>query len=134
MLDKAPNWINEINWNQDGLIPVIIQDISSETVLMHAWMNKESLLCSVEKGLTVFWSRSRQRLWKKGESSGHIQHIKQIRLDCDADTLLIKVEQEGNIACHTGRKSCFYQQFDRDNWITVEPVIKNPDIIYDPEK
>ncbi len=123
-------WLNEIKWNTESLVPVVVQDFQSSDVLMHAWMNHESLLLTVTEGAAVYWSRSRNRLWRKGEESGHQQIIKDIRLDCDADTLLIKVEQIGGIACHTGRKQCFYRRLEHDRWHIVEAVIKDPSTIY----
>ncbi len=124
------DWIDKIAWNGDGLVPVIIQEVGSHEVLMFAWMNRESLRLSEESDTTVFWSRSRQRLWRKGEESGHQQVIHSIRMDCDNDVLLITVEQKGGIACHTGRHSCFFQQLDDRHWQSVEPVIKDPQEIY----
>ncbi len=124
--------VGRINWNSQGLIPAIAQDAQSNKVLMLAWMNADALNASVERGEAVYWSRSRQRLWHKGESSGHTQQIIDIRLDCDADTLLIIVKQNGGIACHTGRESCLYQQFStqQGDWVSVDPVIKDPKTIY----
>tara|TARA_B100000767_G_C19765703_1_gene537391 strand:+ start:1715 stop:2119 length:405 start_codon:yes stop_codon:yes gene_type:complete len=124
--------VGRINWNSQGLIPAIAQDAQSNKVLMLAWMNADALNASVERGEAVYWSRSRQRLWHKGESSGHTQQIIDIRLDCDADTLLLIVKQNGGIACHTGRESCLYQQFStqQGDWVSVDPVIKDPKTIY----
>lgn len=127
MSDK---WLDEIKWTEDGLVPVIAQDAESGEVLMLAWMNRESLALTVEEGKAIYWSRSRGRLWRKGEESGHEQIIRDIRLDCDNDVILIAVEQKGGIACHTGRKRCFYQQLQGDQWVSVEPVLKDPDRIY----
>ena len=123
-------WIDEIRFNENGLIPVIAQDASSEKVLMMAWMNRESLALTAEKGEAVYWSRSRNKLWHKGEESGHVQKIVEIRFDCDEDVLLIKVQQQGGIACHTGRESCFYRQLQDDKWVEVEQVLKDPKDIY----
>ena len=123
-------WIDEIRFNENGLIPVIAQDASSEKVLMMAWMNRESLALTAEKGEAVYWSRSRNKLWHKGEESGHVQKIVEIRFDCDEDVLLIKVQQQGGIACHTGRESCFYRQLQGDKWVEVEQVLKDPKDIY----
>ena len=123
-------WIDEIRFNENGLIPVIAQDASSGKVLMMAWMNSESLALTAEKGEAVYWSRSRNKLWHKGEESGHVQKIVEIRFDCDEDVLLIKVEQQGGIACHTGRESCFYRQLQDDKWVEVEQVLKDPKDIY----
>lgn len=127
------DWLDEINWNEQGLVPVIIQESGTGKVLMHAWMNRESLLQSQASGRTVFWSRSRKQLWTKGESSGHFQNIESIRMDCDGDTLLISVKQEGGIACHTGRAHCFYRELEGDEWNTTEPVLKDPKSIYSEE-
>jgi len=123
-------WLDQINWNEAGLLPVIAQEIATGEILMLAWMNRESLRLTLASGKAVYWSRSRQRLWRKGEESGHEQLVRDIRLDCDYDTLLLKVEQQGGIACHTGRKSCFYNQLQDGQWQDVEPVIKAADDIY----
>ncbi len=124
------NWLNAIQWDDKGLVPVIAQDAETGNIMMFAWMNREALTQTVERGRAVYWSRSRKKLWAKGEESGHVQKIKEIRLDCDNDVLLLKIEQVGGIACHTGRSSCFYQKFENDTWKTVDPVIKNPKDIY----
>ena len=124
------NWLEQIAWNEQGLVPVIAQDADTGVVLMFAWMNREALQLSVQEQRAVYWSRSRNRLWFKGEESGHIQHIKDIRLDCDNDVILLKVEQQGGVACHTGRESCFYQQWQQENWVAVEPVLKDPATLY----
>lgn len=124
------NWLDEIRFDDNGLIPVIAQDASSGKILMMAWMNRESLKLTAEKKQAVYWSRSRGKLWHKGEESGHIQKITDIRLDCDEDVILITVEQQGGIACHTGRESCFYRQLQGDQWVEVEQVIKDPKEIY----
>ncbi len=123
-------WLEQIKWTAEGLVPVIAQDAASGRVLMMAWMNRESLQRSVAGGEAVYWSRSRQQLWHKGESSGHTQKIKRIRLDCDADVLLLEIEQVGGIACHTGRASCFYAELRDQQWVSVDPVIKDPSEIY----
>ena len=123
-------WLNEIRFNDDGLIPVITQDSTSGKVLMMAWMSSESLALTVEKGEAIYWSRSRKKLWHKGEESGHAQKVIDIRFDCDEDVILIQVEQRGGIACHTGRESCFYRQLQGDQWVEVEGVIKDPKDIY----
>ncbi|MEE9337225.1 MAG: phosphoribosyl-AMP cyclohydrolase [Methylococcaceae bacterium] len=123
-------WIDEIRWSDEGLVPVISQQADSGRVVMFAWMNRESLLLSVETGYAVYWSRSRQRLWRKGEESGHQQKIIDIQLDCDEDVILLKVEQEGGIACHTGRESCFYRSLVDQQWQAKEPVLKDPKEIY----
>ncbi len=122
--------LNEIKWDSDGLVPAIAQDAESGEVLMVAWMNRESLTLSVEKNRAVYWSRSRQKIWFKGEESGHVQQLKELRIDCDADVLLLQVEQIGGIACHTGRKRCFYRVYKNGHWVTDEKVLKNPDEIY----
>ena len=124
------NWLNEIRWTDDGLIPAIAQDAQTGKVLMFAWMNKESLQLTVQEGYAVYWSRSRGKLWRKGEESGHRQKIIGLFMDCDEDVLLLHIEQEGGIACHTGRESCFYRQLINNEWQAVEPVLKNPDDIY----
>lgn len=119
-------WLEEIKWNESGLVPVIAQELKSNDVLMFAWMNKEALLKTVELKQAVYWSRSRQRLWHKGEESGHIQWVHEIRLDCDGDVILLKVEQKDSIACHTGRHSCFFQKLLEDErWETVDPIVEN---------
>lgn len=125
-------WLNKVRWDENGLVPVIAQQATSNDVLMFAWMNREALEKTAELGEAVYWSRSRKKLWHKGEESGHIQKVVDIRLDCDADVILLKIEQLGDIACHTGRHSCFYQQLNvaEAEWQTVEPVLKNPDTIY----
>jgi len=123
-------WLEEIDWNADGLIPAVAQDAESGDVLMLAWMNRESLARTLEEGVAVYWSRSRRRLWKKGEQSGHLQRVAEIRLDCDGDSLLLKVEQKGGIACHTGRRSCFYQVLRGGRWESVDPVLQSPETIY----
>ena len=124
------NWLDKIKWTTDGLVPVIAQEVSTGKVLMMAWMNREALALTVEEGRAIYWSRSRNKLWRKGEESGHIQVLKDIRLDCDNDVILLEVEQLGGIACHTGRHNCFYQQLQDGEWVAVEPVLKDPDTIY----
>ncbi|MDD5331087.1 MAG: phosphoribosyl-AMP cyclohydrolase [Sulfuricella sp.] len=123
-------WLNKVKWTDDGLVPVIAQDAASGTVLMFAWMNREALKLTAERGEAVYWSRSRKKLWHKGEESGHVQKVKEIRLDCDEDVVLLKVEQVGGIACHTGRNHCFFQQLEKCQWVTVDPVLKDPAEIY----
>jgi len=124
-------WLNEVHWDDQGLVPVIAQDAASGEVLMFAWMNRDALARTVETGEAVYWSRSRRKLWHKGEESGHVQKVAEIRLDCDNDVVLIKVEQEGGIACHTGRRSCFFNKLlDGARWDAVEPVLKDPSEIY----
>ncbi len=124
------SWLDEIRFTEDDLIPAIAQDSTTGKVLMFAWMNRQSLALTVENGYAVYWSRSRQKLWRKGEESGHQQKIISIQMDCDEDVLLLKIEQEGGIACHTGRESCFYRQLIDEEWQTIENVLKNPDAIY----
>jgi len=121
---------DEIKWDKDGLVPVIAQEQGTGDILMMAWMNRESLGLTVETGHVVYWSRSRQRLWHKGEESGNQQVVSDIRLDCDNDVILVKVEQRGGIACHTGRHSCFYKKLQDDQWVTVDPVLKDPKQMY----
>ncbi|WP_300497801.1 phosphoribosyl-AMP cyclohydrolase [uncultured Methylophaga sp.] len=123
-------WLEQVNWGNDGLVPVITQEFSTKQVLTLAWMNRESLRLSAETGHAVYWSRSRQKLWHKGEQSGHQQIIKSIRIDCDQDAILLEVEQIGGIACHTGRHHCFFMELQNGEWQTTEPVLKNPDEIY----
>ena len=124
------NWLDEINWNADGLVPAIAQDPQPGRVLMMAWMNRESLQLTVQENRAIYWSRSRGKLWRKGEESGHVQKLHELRLDCDADVIILMVEQIGGIACHTGRQSCFYRVLEQDQWKTVEPVLKDPHAIY----
>jgi phosphoribosyl-AMP cyclohydrolase len=123
-------WLNDIQWDEQGLVPVITQDAASGEVLMFAWANREALEKTVALGQAVYWSRSRRKLWHKGEESGHFQKVVDIRLDCDNDAILLKVEQVGGIACHTGRRSCFFQRFDHEGWAAAEPVLKDPREIY----
>jgi len=120
----------EIKWNQQGLVPAIAQDHATGEVLMLAWMNQEALACSVAEGRAVYWSRSRQRLWRKGEESGNVQLLRELRLDCDNDTLLLKVEQVGGIACHTGRRHCFFRRLDNNHWSVTDDVIRSPADLY----
>ena len=129
-MNRKSEWLEEIRWNPEGLVPVIAQDAGSGRVLMFAWMNREALQLTAQQGHAVYWSRSRQRLWHKGESSGHQQKVREIRLDCDNDVILLQVEQQGGIACHTGRESCFYLRLENECWRAVEPVIKDPAEIY----
>lgn len=127
------NWLDEIRWDAQGLVPVIAQEVGSGDVLMFAWMNREALARTAELGEAVYWSRSRSRLWHKGEESGHIQKVHDIRIDCDEDVVLLKVTQMGHepgIACHTGRHSCFFKRFENGAWSAVEPVLKDPEHIY----
>ena len=122
--------LQPILWNEQGLVPAIAQDWQTGEVLMLAWMNREALALTIKERRAVYWSRSRQALWRKGEESGHVQHLKELRIDCDADTVLMKVEQVGGIACHTGRRSCFYQVLEKDNWQASDKILKQPDDIY----
>jgi phosphoribosyl-AMP cyclohydrolase len=130
------NWLDSVKWDRDGLVPVIAQEQGSGDVLMFAFMNREALAETARRGEAVYWSRSRQRLWHKGEASGHIQQVHEMRMDCDNDVLLLKVTQRGHepavpsIACHTGRHSCFFQRYEDGAWHTVEPVLKDPESIY----
>jgi phosphoribosyl-AMP cyclohydrolase len=123
-------FLDEVSWNTDGLVPAIAQDAASGVVLMLAWMNRDALELTLKEKRVVYWSRSRQQLWRKGETSGHVQELIELRLDCDTDAVLMRVNQLGGIACHTGRQSCFYRAFDNDNWQTVDPVLKDPKDIY----
>ena len=127
---ETQNWIEQINWNEDGLVAAIAQEKDSGKVLTLAWMNRESLQKTVEENRAVYWSRSRQALWRKGEKSGHIQQLHEIRCDCDQDAILLIVEQVGNMACHTGRHSCFFMKLEDGQWESVEPVLKDPKEIY----
>lgn len=133
-MSRLPDWLVQVRFDENGLIPAIAQDAADGTILMVAWMNAEALSETVASGHAVYWSRSRQRLWRKGEESGHRQKLHEIRLDCDADVILLKVEQEGGIACHTGRRSCFFQRLDtregQPGWVSVEPILKDPEDIY----
>lgn len=123
-------WLDEIKWTEDGLVPAIAQDADTGEVLMFAWMNREALAMSAREGRAVYYSRSRGRLWPKGEESGHVQQIREIRVDCDKDVVLLKIDQLGGIACHTGRRSCFYFRLGDGEWQAVEPVLKDPGEIY----
>ena len=123
-------WLDEVPWNEHGLITAVAQDAASGRVLTVAWMNREALKQTAEQGEAVYWSRSRGRLWRKGEQSGHVQKVRELRLDCDADTVLLLVEQVGGIACHTGRESCFYRKLENGSWVTTDPVLKDPAAIY----
>jgi phosphoribosyl-AMP cyclohydrolase len=124
------DWLDAIKWDADGLVPAIAQDAGDGRILMMAWMNREALRLTAEGKTAVYWSRSRQKLWHKGEESGHQQRVSEIRLDCDNDVIILQVEQLGGIACHTGRRSCFYQRLEGDDWVSVEPVLKDPATIY----
>lgn len=124
------SYLNDIAWNADGLIPAIAQDYKTGRILMMAWMNAEALTLTINENRAVYWSRSRQKLWRKGEESGHVQNLKEIQLDCDNDVILLQVEQLGGIACHTGRQSCFFRTFENGEWKTTEPVLKDNKDIY----
>lgn len=124
------NWLDEVSWDENGLVPVIAQDAATGEVLMSAWMNREALAETARRGEAVYWSRSRGRLWHKGEESGHTQKVLEMRMDCDNDVMLLKIEQTGGIACHTGRRSCFFRKLEGGRWAAVDPVIKDPKDIY----
>jgi phosphoribosyl-AMP cyclohydrolase len=130
MEHEMSNWLDEIRWDSAGLVPAIAQDYQSGRVLMLAWMNREALQLTASEGRAIYWSRSRNRLWRKGEESGHVQKLHELRLDCDADVIILRVEQLGGIACHTGRESCFYRVLENNQWKTVDPVLKDPQAIY----
>lgn len=123
-------WLDQVKWDEQGLVPAIAQETGTGKVLMMAWMNRQALALTVKERHAVYWSRSRQKLWHKGEESGHVQLVQEIRLDCDNDVILLIVEQQGGIACHTGRHNCFYQRLEDDHWQAVEPVLKEADQIY----
>lgn len=129
-MNQSASWLDKVNWTAEGLVPVIAQELGSNQVLMFAWMNREALRVTAETGCAVYWSRSRNRLWHKGEESGHVQKVHEIRLDCDEDVILLSVEQVGGIACHTGRHSCFFQKLVDDAWLSDQPVLKSPEEIY----
>jgi len=126
----SETWLNKVNWTEDGLVPVVVQETGGGKVLMFAWMNREALERTASSGEAVYWSRTRKKLWRKGEESGHVQKVKEIRIDCDQDVLLLVVEQIGGIACHTGRQSCFFQKLQGRKWVVTEPVIKDRKEIY----
>jgi phosphoribosyl-AMP cyclohydrolase len=123
-------WLNRVNWSADGLVTAVAQDAATGRVLMVAWMNRDALKRTAELGEAVYWSRSRKKLWHKGEESGHVQKVKEIRLDCDNDVVLLQVEQAGGIACHTGRESCFFSRLEDGRWVETDPVLKAPEEIY----
>jgi len=123
-------WLDEVHWNADGLVPAIAQEAQTGAVLTQAWMNREALERTATSGEAHYWSRTRSTLWRKGEQSGHVQRVREIRLDCDNDAILLVVEQTSGIACHTGRHSCFFQRLENGTWRTVEPVLKDPASIY----
>jgi len=124
------DWLDEVRWNEDGLVPAIAQDWQTGEVLMLAWMDREALRRTAELGEAVYWSRSRGQYWHKGETSGHVQKVHEIRLDCDSDVILLQVEQRGGIACHTGRRRCFYKRLENGRWVTTDTVLKDPGDIY----
>lgn len=127
----SASWLNKVKWDEQGLVPAIAQDAETGEVLMFAWMNREALELTAERQEAVYWSRSRRKLWHKGEESGHTQKVREIRIDCDADVVLLKVEQAGGIACHTGRRSCFFQKLEQGTgWEVADPVLKDPAEIY----
>jgi len=128
--EAVSDWLDEVCWTREGTVPVIAQDIGTGRVLMLAWMNREALALTVQTGEVHYWSRSRQRLWRKGEQSGHVQRVSEVRLDCDGDALLVRVEQVDGIACHTGRERCFFRRYDEGRWVATDPVLKEPDEIY----
>ena len=130
MPNQTSTFLDEVKWTQEGLVPAIAQDHATGKILMMAWMNREALIQTANSGFATYWSRSRQKLWHKGESSGHQQKIHEIRLDCDADVIVLQIDQAGGIACHTGRESCFYRTLSNNQWLTVDPVIKDPKEIY----
>jgi phosphoribosyl-AMP cyclohydrolase len=129
-MKKNETWLNKVNWTQDGLVPAIAQEAASGRVLTLAWMNREALKKTVQTGEVHYWSRSRKKIWHKGEESGHVQKVITIRLDCDEDAILVEVEQTGGIACHTGRHSCFFQKLVDGEWVETDPVLKDPKAIY----
>ena len=124
------SFLDEVAWDEHGLVAAVAQDAGTGRVLTVAWMNREALESSMQRGEAVYWSRSRKRLWRKGEASGHVQRIVELRLDCDADAVLLRVEQAGGIACHTGRESCFFRKLVDGRWVTTDPVLKDPAVIY----
>ena len=130
MKKDCDSWLDEIKWTADGLVPALAQDYKTGQILMMAWMNREALEATVTEGRAIYYSRSRKKLWRKGEESGHVQKLKEIRLDCDSDVILMQVEQIGGIACHTGREHCFFKRLDNGEWVSVGPVIKDPKDIY----
>ncbi|HXU42619.1 MAG TPA: phosphoribosyl-AMP cyclohydrolase [Burkholderiales bacterium] len=124
------SWLDEVPWNEHELVAVVAQDVKSGRILTVAWMNREALQKTAETNEAVYWSRSRKKLWRKGEESGYAQTVREVRIDCDADAVLLKVEQVGGIACHTGRESCFFRKLENGKWVTVDPVLKDPALIY----
>ena len=130
MNEVARDWLAAVRWDKDGLVPAVAQEAGTGKVLMVAWMNRESLALTADTGEAVYWSRSRKRLWKKGEESGHVQKVRELRMDCDEDVILLTVEQVGGIACHTGRHNCFFQRLEDGEWVVVDPVVRDPKDIY----
>jgi phosphoribosyl-AMP cyclohydrolase len=127
---SSADWLDSVKWDASGLVAAVAQEASSGRILMVAWMNREALAQTAATGRAIYWSRSRQRLWRKGEESGHTQSVSEIRLDCDGDAIVLMVEQAGGIACHTGRHSCFYSRLEDGQWVTVDPVLRDPSSIY----
>ncbi len=123
-------WLDEVHWDREGLVPAIAQDATSGRVLTLAWMNREALAETVKRGEAVYWSRSRGKLWRKGEESGHVQRVVELRMDCDSDAILLRVEQAGGIACHTGRERCFFHKLEQGKWVETDPVLRDPALIY----
>jgi phosphoribosyl-AMP cyclohydrolase len=124
------NFLDEVPWNEHELVAVVAQDVKTSKVLTVAWMNRDALAQTVERGEAVYWSRSRKKLWRKGEESGHVQKVREIRIDCDSDAVLLLVEQAGGIACHTGRERCFFRKLEKGRWVETDPVLKDPSLIY----
>ena len=124
------NWLDKVKWDNDGLVPAIAQDHATGRILMMAWMNREALELTAQEQRAIYYSRSRQKLWRKGESSGHVQKLHELRIDCDSDVIVMQVEQIGGIACHTGRESCFYKVYENNDWVDVDPALKDPSDIY----
>ena len=129
-MNENTSWLDEVKWTADGLVPALAQDHKTGQILMMAWMNREALEATVAESRAIYYSRSRKKLWRKGEESGHVQTLKEIRLDCDSDVVLMQVEQIGGIACHTGRQHCFYKRLEGGEWKSVDPVLKDPEEIY----
>ena len=129
-MNTTADWLDDVRWNADGLVPALAQDAATRSVLTLAWMNRDALKLTADTGEAHYWSRSRGKLWRKGESSGHVQRVREVRLDCDRDAILLVVEQVGGIACHTGRERCFFRKLDGGAWRDVEPVLKDPKAIY----
>ena len=130
MSDRVSSWLDEVPWDKDGLIAAVAQEFSTKRVLTVAWMNRQALEETAKTNQAVYWSRARKRLWRKGEESGHVQKVREVRIDCDSDAVLLLVEQVGGIACHTGRESCFFRKLEKGKWIEMDPVLKDPALIY----